>query len=34
MKGLYDVYIEAGIWRKWNWYDFLAKLMEIVKKRA
>ena len=27
MLELLDVYYETGIWRKYNWYDFLEELV-------
>lgn len=29
MLKLLDVYYQSGIWRKYNWYDFLVELKEI-----
>ena len=29
---LIDIYYKAGIWRKYNWYDFLEKLTYIIGK--
>ena len=32
MLELLDIYYRAGIWRKYNWYDFLEKLTDIMSK--
>ena len=32
MKELKEIYYEAGIWRKYNWYDFLKELSIILAK--
>lgn len=29
---LKKIYYESGIWRKWNWYDFLERLADIIKR--
>lgn len=34
MIELYDVYCESGAWRKYNWYDFLAELVLILKRNG
>ena len=26
---LLDIYYESGTWRKYNWYDFLSKLLDM-----
>lgn len=33
MQRLYAVYVESGIWRRWNWYDFLRELNRIIEIR-
>lgn len=33
MLELLDIYYKAGIWRKYNWYDFLEELVKIMHKR-
>ena len=33
MLELLDIYYEAGIWKKYNWYDFLEELVKIRSKR-
>ena len=32
IEELKTIYYESGIWRKYNWYDFLEKLLEIKKQ--
>lgn len=32
MLKLLNIYYRAGIWRKYNWYDFLEKLIDIMSK--
>lgn len=31
LKEIHGVYLKAGLWRKWNWYDFLERLSDIMK---
>lgn len=31
MQEFKQIYYDSGIWRKYNWYDFLEKLIEIIK---
>lgn len=31
MKELKEIYYESGIWLKYNWYDFLIELADIMK---
>jgi len=31
MLELLDIYYEAGIWKKYNWYDFLEELLKIFR---
>lgn len=33
LKELKEIYYESGIWRRYNWYDFLEKLLEIIKTK-
>lgn len=32
IQELHALYLESGIYLKYNWYDFLKKLVEIVSK--
>jgi hypothetical protein len=32
MFRLLDMYYQTDIWRKYNWYDFLEKLTDIINK--
>lgn len=32
MFGLLNIYYQSGIWKKYNWYDFLEELRRIVLK--
>jgi len=34
MLKLLEIYYEAGIWRKYNWYDFLESLMKIMRDQS
>lgn len=29
MTDLKDIYYKSGIWLKYNWYDFIKKLIEM-----
>lgn len=29
---LLDVYYESGAWKKYNWYDFLTKLVDVMSR--
>ncbi len=32
LKDIHKIYMDAYLWRRWNWYDFLEELIKIVKK--
>jgi len=34
MDELKEIYYQSGIWRKYNWYDFLQELCKIMQKYA
>jgi hypothetical protein len=34
MLKLLDIYYESGMWTKYNWYDFLEKLVEICRNKS
>lgn len=32
LKKLKSLYYQSGVWRKYNWYDFLKEFREIKKE--